>query len=351
NWSCSDVFDYLGPLETVNAPTACYLWANRNRKSLDDWNCRKLFDSASEFLRDNARRKNFFLWLDSFDPHEPWDAPPEFVKMYDQDDDYDGHIDPRAICNLWSDDHSDAGVRRIRAWYEAKVSWLDDNIGRLLDTLEATGLEKNTAVILTADHGTRLHEYGRFGKATPVRETEAHVPMMVALPDGPTGRLSAIVQPQDIFATACRMARCKAPGSIDSYDMLEIQEEAPPRDIALAGMRLKFSDGESPLATACDGKWCADLTVDPAQSQLRILGRTENVAPRHPEVMERLWESTIHELLRRNMDPRLEAWIRSHGNGPVPHGARMMEVAPPPPGYRQYFMNLRELGPQKVHER
>ena len=94
--------------------------------------------------------------MDSFDPHEPWDAPPDFVLKYDKTPGYDGRIDQR----LWSV-HDTAGIseiiiQRLHACYAAKVSWMDHCFGFLLNTLEETDLDKNTALILTADHGTQL---------------------------------------------------------------------------------------------------------------------------------------------------------------------------------------------------
>ena len=152
-----------------------------------------MFGEARNFLRDNATRTNFFLWLDCFDPHEPWDAPPEFVLKYDKTPGYDGRVDPRAFGPWRNSKLTDAAVKRIRATYAAKVSRVDHWLGILLDTLSETGLQKNTAIILTSDHGTNDGTCNGFGKSVPPREPEARTPPMISVPGA--GQASATSLP------------------------------------------------------------------------------------------------------------------------------------------------------------
>ena len=59
NWALHSDFDCLGELGEVRPQSAVHMWANRKRKTHEDWNCMKLFTTAAEFVRDNARRDNF----------------------------------------------------------------------------------------------------------------------------------------------------------------------------------------------------------------------------------------------------------------------------------------------------
>ena len=95
NWAKDPIFDLLA--DELPAPIIQYARTNRGRDNLDDWNCARLFNAAANFLRDNKNRENFFLWIDCFDPHEPWDAPPEFMLKYDNTPGYDGRLDPRTF--------------------------------------------------------------------------------------------------------------------------------------------------------------------------------------------------------------------------------------------------------------
>jgi len=224
NWRLDPMFDPLPrDDETVLRrgwnSGAGYLPTNRSRTREEDWNVARLFTTASSFLRDNARRDNFFLWVDCFDPHEPWDSPPEFVRLYDQTPGYDGTLDPRSFSpKRNSPDLSPRAVTNLKAQYAAKVTFMDKWLGAFLDTLEATGLGERTAIIVLGDHGTNVgdREGFPFGKAAPPLANEAHVPLLVHVPGASSGKSQAIVQPQDLFATVLGIAGGRAPESIES---------------------------------------------------------------------------------------------------------------------------------------
>ena len=218
NWKLDPIFDAIGhPPDPATQPFwATYVRANRKRKTDSDWNTAQLFQAANEFLSDNAKRDDFFLWLDCFDPHEPWEAPREYMQMYDDTPGYDGSIDPRIFTTHHASIPEACG-KRIRAAYAADVSWVDHWIGTFLDSLERTGLKERTAVILAADHGTNLGEWGVYGKTWPVREFEAHVPLFIHVPGAGQGRSDVIVQPQDFFATVMGIAGGEKPDEIESF--------------------------------------------------------------------------------------------------------------------------------------
>ena len=66
-----------------------YLLNQRHRKDKDDYQCARVFNSACAWLADNHTAGPFFLWVDSFDPHEPWDPPPEYADRYFEHDGLD----------------------------------------------------------------------------------------------------------------------------------------------------------------------------------------------------------------------------------------------------------------------
>ncbi len=352
NWAADPIFDDVAD-DVIENPrmVATYARANRNRKAYEDWNCAKLFLRACRFLADNAKRENFFLWLDCFDPHEPWDAPPEFVKMYDQTPTYDGRIDPRSFICRNSPKLSKAGQKRIAAAYAAKVSWVDRWLGEFLDALERTGLGKNTAVILTSDHGTNDgsrptgESRARFGKGhQPIHEDLAHAPLMIYVPDGGSGRCEAIVQPQDLFATVMGLAGGKAPGELDSHDVLAVarQQRQSPRKLAVAGQPPHLWDrGEGAcLFTAFDGQWCLEVAAKAEQCRLMKKGSQKDVAAKHADVVAGLHTEAMDEIDRRGTDPLVMHWLRSGGKDDFPPKARYCDRYPGPPGYTQYFVRL-----------
>ena len=344
NWALDPLFDFAGDGTPWPDMVQTYARANRKRRAPEDWNCARLFLTACRWLRDNASRRNFLLWVDCFDPHEPWDAPPEFMRIYDADPGYDGRIDPRSFAARNHEDISEGARERVAAGYAAKVSWVDHWLGRLLDTLDETRLADSTAVLLTADHGTNVGERHRFGKDYPVREQVGRTPFMVRVPDGESGRTDIIVQPQDIFATVTGLVGLPAPADVPSHDVLALARQGGegPRRVALAGMRADHWQGDAQkiLFTAFDREWCLEAAARPERSRLTRLGSLEDVSADHPSVRAELHAGALDEIERRGTDPALMRWLRSGGEADWPTECRFWDGYPGPPGFVPYFQRL-----------
>ena len=329
NWKPDSIFDFLCKPEMPGARSHTmftYTRANRDRSAPEDWNTADLFLTASRFLQDNSRRDNFFLWIDSFDPHEPWDAPPEYVRMYDDTPGFDGKLDPRAF---WGGNrHKDFKnkpkcQRRIKAQYAAKVTHLDHWFGEFMDTLEATGLDENTAVILTADHGTVWGENGEFGKrgGRGYCEPEGHVPFTVYVPGMDAGSSNAIVQPQDVFSTVLGIAGIREPEEADGFDV--ISQKDTPREVGLMGARGDARHWQrnknAHIFTVFDEDWVLRFATNPDACSLFRTGDAEHdVAKENPKVVKQLWKAGIDEMRRRGLPSPLIDWLNSGGQKPFP---------------------------------
>lgn len=324
-----------------------YVSTNCHRRREEDWNVAQLFLTAARFLKDNESRDNFFLWIDCFDPHEPWDVPPGYMRLYDKTPGYDGRIDPRSfILGCHPDLPPEAG-RRIAHAYAAKVSFMDKWLGVFLDALETTGLVHNTAIVLTADHGTNVNDrLGHpFGKTAPPRANESHVPLLVHVPDDEGGRCDALVQPQDILATVAALAGAEVPAGIESYDLLNVVrgETREPRSLALAGTAVgRWKDKGQILFSAFDKEWRLGVAADPASCRLERLGTQTDVAAEHPAVVEELHARAVEEIIRRGLDPKLAEWLRRGGEGECPADIRVTDAHPAPPAWRSYFTHIYE---------
>ena len=348
NWCKDPLFDaHDESVLYTGSNMDSYERANRGRKKDEDWNCAKLFLTASRFLKDNAKRDNFFLWIDCFDPHEPWDAPPEFVLMYDTTPGYNGRVDPRSFPQKVRNDPSlpQAAKDRMKAFYAAKVSWVDRWLGEFLAALERTGLHKNTAILLTADHGTNVGERGQFGKKYPVWEQEARTPFIVRTPDGDSGRSDIFVQPQDVVGTVLGLAGVETPEGTGAHDALKIAREGgdDPRGIALSGGVASPAWKNKPghvCFTVFDTEWYLGYTAKPEESVLMKQGALEDVAADHADVVERLRAAGLDEVARRGIDARLLDWLRGEGKGDFPRDAQFTDAHPAPATWRSYFQRL-----------
>ena len=237
---------------------------------------------------------------------------------------------------------NEAAKKRHAAMYAAKVSWVDNWVGVFLDTLEQTGLDKRTAVILTADHGTHVGERG-FGKRAPVWEQVARIPFIVHVPSLGGGRSKVIVQPQDIFATICGIAGVETPEGLSSNDALATAITATPsdREIALAGLSLDHINPDAQrVFSAFNREWCMEVGLKPELSRLRRMGSLDDVASEHQDVVQAMHAEALTELARRGIAPEMLKWMRSGGEGDFPWDCRFYSGYPKPRNYRAYFTRL-----------
>ena len=143
--------------------------------------------------------KNFFLAVGMFRPHTPFVAPKKYFKMYNRDSihiSYDGSskeyletiptsaaksIRSKKNQYLLNSKSNKKLAQQIKEAYYATTSFLDSQIGRILKKLEETGLDKNTIVVFTSDHGYHLGEHGHWQKQT-LFENSTRVPLIFSGP-------------------------------------------------------------------------------------------------------------------------------------------------------------------------
>ncbi len=163
-----------------------------------------------DWLRENHAEGPFLLWLESFDPHEPWDPPREYANRY-----YDFPAGREGVEFIYPPEAARIGTpeeqERTKALYYGEITYMDHVIGRLLNTLADLGRLEDTVVMVTCDHGTELLDHGRFGKsADHLYAHNTQLNWIVRLPDGhPQGagagrgrEVDAFVQNHDLVPTA-----------------------------------------------------------------------------------------------------------------------------------------------------
>ena len=184
-------------------------------------------DAAVDFLRGRAANANpFFLYVGFNSPHDPRQAPKEFVDLYPA----------RRIQvppNYLPEHPFDNGELRVRdetlapfprtreavqvhrAEYYAHISYMDAQIGRILDTLEKSADGPNTYVILTSDHGLAVGEHGLLGKQN-LYDHSIRMPLLISGPGVARGRrIGHLVYQHSLFATSCELAGIETPKSVE----------------------------------------------------------------------------------------------------------------------------------------
>ena len=173
----------------------------------DKWFAPQVMRTACEWLRKNRKYEKSFLWVDSFDPHEPWDPPKPFDTYTDPN--YKG---PRLILPMGgraSDWASEAETRHIRGLYAGEVASVDHALGELFQTLEELGYYDDSAILLVADHGHPLADHGKFLKGTDRMFSELlKVPFFLRLPGGRNAgrRTKALAGFHDVLPTLFDLA-------------------------------------------------------------------------------------------------------------------------------------------------
>jgi arylsulfatase A-like enzyme len=160
--------------------------------------------ATAKWIRENANQhERFFLFVDEFDPHEPFDTPEPWASMYD--DTWEG---PRLIWPPYITEALKSGklterqALQLRANYGAKISMIDHWFGKVIDALDETGTWDDTAIIVVSDHGHYLGEHDLFGKPpAPIFRTLGNIPLFVAWPGVQPGEIDALTTSVDLFAT------------------------------------------------------------------------------------------------------------------------------------------------------
>src|SRR5215211_1235160 len=150
-------------------------------RSEEDRMVARTMSEAERWLERHHKEERFFLYVDTWDPHEPWDAPEYYTSSYREG--YEGEQIYPAYGKWQEAGLSRDDVDLAHATYCGEVTMVDFWVGRLLAKLDALNLRDNTVVLFTSDHGFYFGEHGYFGKAEWVHEPEAEVSADSSLPE------------------------------------------------------------------------------------------------------------------------------------------------------------------------
>ncbi len=179
---------------------------------------------ACKWLEEGQHAEKFFLYVDLFDPHEPWDAPEKYLKLYETDYQGQAAIYPRQ--DYWQEFLTKEELDHVRALYMAETTMVDHWVGVLWDKVKKLGLEEDTVLIFTSDHGYFFGEHGRMGKAFNPPGGAGYescrlfaelrqVPLIIHMPGQKKGEHSgALVQSPDLFPTILEMCGLVATESV-----------------------------------------------------------------------------------------------------------------------------------------
>lgn len=208
------------------------------------------FAAGAEFIRKNHSEDNWFLQLETFDPHEPFYTLEADRALYPHS--FTG--DAAAECD-WPpysrSEEDEQTVNHVRCNYAALVTKCDRYLGKVLDLMDEYDLWRDTMLIVNTDHGFLLGEHGWWGKTVmPVYDEIAHIPLFIYDPRQPEcagERRKSIVQTVDLAPTLLEYFGVNIPQDMRGQPLRDtIACDARIRDTAVFGYhtsQLDITDG------------------------------------------------------------------------------------------------------------
>lgn len=232
----------------IKAGTRAYLRNAAFRRAENDWMCAQTCARAMDWLERNRKSDGFFLWVDMWDPHEPFDAPEFDLERYVDS----GFSGDRIIYPRYGrgDYMSESERAFVRASYAALVVTVDRWIGRLLEKIETLGLADRTLVLFLSDHGHLFGDHDLQGKPSgplgKLFEVTTRVPLLIRHPEGigAGSRIAGIAQHPDIAPTILDFFGVSVPETMHGRSLLPLLEGAS------QGREFAVSGRHSPLAAA-----------------------------------------------------------------------------------------------------
>ena len=194
----------------------------------------RVADTAIGALRQaNKRDEPFFLAVGFWKPHTPFNAPKKYWDLYDRANvPVPTHVTPPTDVpdialtkDRYRGEADSEHLREVHHGHLAAISYLDAQVGRVLDELDTLGLRQKTIVVFWSDHGLHLGEHGLTRKTTAF-ELDAHVPLIIATPDhSPGQKTDALVELLDIYPTLAELCGLKPPREVQGTSLATLLDD------------------------------------------------------------------------------------------------------------------------------
>jgi arylsulfatase A-like enzyme len=227
----------------------------REEKSTE---AKDVFEAAGNWIEAHKDGR-FFAYIQTIDPHVPYDPPGEYLAMYDSGE-YAGQVRPRMTGDLLEKAKRNPpqvvfdarDKERLKALHDGEITKHDHFFGAFLERLSEMGLSEDTLIVVTADHGEELDDHGSWGHGHSVYQELLHVPLIFRLPHRlPAGaKIGAAVSTLDVSATVTELLGVPGMAQNEGRELIGLMlGEAPSRPT------VAFSDFQDDRRVITTGRW------------------------------------------------------------------------------------------------
>ncbi len=268
-----------------------YVANTQDRDGEKDYFAPKVFTMASDFLRLADKGQPFFLVVDCFDPHEPWDPPQKYTSLYDE-----GYHGPEPIVPEYSDAGwiTDRELERMRALYSGEITMMDRWFGRFVEALDSSDFADETLLLVLSDHGVALGEHDDTGKPFWALYPElTDIVFMMRHPEGKAaGKASDYyASTHDVAPTILGFLGIEPEQPMDGEDLSVIFDGGEPKE------RNHFTLGYNDHAWAKDDDYCMFAKNDGSEALLYNIKADpdmhNDIAGSNQEVLNRMWNDYV----------------------------------------------------------
>lgn len=301
--------------------------------------------AAAEFIASYQRAEPFFLKVSFARPHSPYDPPQRWMDRYLKAElpgasvgqwaaEYEARNSEKN--DIWRGRMPEAEVRNSRAGYYGSISFIDEQVGRIVEALERRGMLENTLIVYTSDHGDMTGDHNLWRKSYAY-EASARVPMLMRWPAGMVserrGRvLAQPVELRDLFPTFLDAAGAGTPArALDGRSLLDLARGRTQGWREYIDLEHGVCYDKSNQWTALtDGTWKYIHHAFSGAEQLFHLamdrGELHDLAPSAAHGTElRKWRGRLIE----HLGPRGEKWVTG---GSLARRNAMIQYSPKYPG-------------------
>ena len=302
-----------------------YRQRQRQVSEIDGYCAPKTFKEAADWL-ERHHETPFFLYVDTWDPHEPWDPPAYYVKPHLPE--YGGEVIAPTYYDYAEDGVTADDLEIARACYKGEIAMVDHWFGYLMERVRVLNLLENTAIFFLSDHGFYFGEHGLFGKRrfrwpdgsgfdegfakgltvhqrqvhrSPLHNEVIQVPLLAYVPGVSTRRVSGLLSLPDMMPTMLDLLDLPVPDSVQAKSVMPLVEGAKIHDLVVTsapfeevGELSKTVDGQNRVvveispSSITDGEWDLLYGVEGQRIELyrakEDAGHQNDLSETYPEI-------------------------------------------------------------------